>query len=130
MRVHFPLIGILSSILLLMLATTYYPGGTKESRDTVGYNWAHNFISTLFAPTALNGVANPARPFASPGWFIFCFSIAVMFRNLSKKGKSTFQKKAIEIGGIGAAIYAFLVVTPMHNLLATLALHYVDFKSA
>jgi len=122
MRAHFPLIGIFTSILVLLLAATYYPGGTAESPETVGYNWAHNFISTLFAPTALNGAANPARRIAIPGWFIFCLSIAVMFRNISRKGKSRFQKKAIEIGGIGAAIYAFLVVTPMHNLLVTLAL--------
>jgi len=122
MSAHFPLIGILASILLLLLAATYYPGGTAQSPSTVGYNWAQNFISTLFSPTAFNGAANPARRVAIPAWFVLCFSVALIFRNISRKGTSKFQKKAIEIGGVGAAVYAFLVVTPMHNLLVTISL--------
>ena len=122
MKIHLPLTGILVSVLLFLLAATYYPGGTTESAQTVGYDWGHNYICTLFWPTALNGAANPARRFAIPAWFILCLSIAAIFSNISRHGNSKFRNKVIQIGGIGAAIYAFLVVTPMHDLLVTLAL--------
>jgi hypothetical protein len=53
---------------------------------------------------------------------VFCTSIGVLFRNISSKVKSRFHRKTIEIGGIGTAIYAFLVITPMHDLLVSIAL--------
>src|SRR5689334_18209223 len=120
LKIHLPLIGILVSVLLFVLATKYYPGGTTESAETVGYEWGRNYICTLFWPTALNGAANPARRFAIPAWFFLCLSIAIIFRNIARHSNSKFQKKVIEIGGIGAAMYAFLVVTPMHDLLVTI----------
>jgi hypothetical protein len=122
MKSHLPLIGILASIGLFALSTRYYPGGTSDSADSIGYDWKHNFISTLFAPTALNGAANPARRLAIPAMFLFCASIGFLFKDISSKTKSRFHRKAIEICGIGTAIYAFLVITPMHDLLVSIAL--------
>ena len=122
MRRHLPAIGILISVLLFILAATYYPGGTAESAGSVGYQWSHNFISTLFQARALNGAVNPARYVAIPAWFIFCVSIGILFWNIAGKGNPRWHKKPIEIGGIGATVYAFLVVTPMHNLLINIAL--------
>jgi hypothetical protein len=119
---HLPLIGILVSVFLFVLSAAYYPGGTSDSAHSVGYDWTRNFISTLFAVTALNGAANPARRLAIPAMLIFCVSIGVLFRNISRKGKSKFHRRTIEIAGIGTAIYAFLVVTPMHDLLVSIAL--------
>ena len=119
---HLPLIAILVSVVLFALSGSYYPGGTSDSPDSVGYDWSRNFISTLFAPIALNGAANPARRFAIPAMLVFCASLGVLFRNISRKVKSRFHRKTIEIGGIGTAIYAFLVVTPMHDLLVSIAL--------
>jgi hypothetical protein len=119
---HLPLIGILVSVVLFALSGSYYPGGTSDSPDSAGYDWSRNFISTLFAPIALNGAANPARRLAIPAMLVFCISIGVLFRNISRKVKSRFHRKTIEIGGIGTAIYAFLVVTPMHDLLVSIAL--------
>jgi predicted acyl esterase len=54
-RSHLPLLGIVISMCLFFVATTYYPGGTADSATSVGYDWAHNFISSLFAAKALNG---------------------------------------------------------------------------
>lgn len=119
---HLPLIGILTSVFLFVLSAAQYPGGTSNSANSVGYDWAHNFISTLFAASALNGAENPARRIAIPAWLIFCVSIGALFEMISRKGSSKFHKKAIEIGGIGSAIYAFLVITPMHDVLVSIAL--------
>src|SRR5205814_2211909 len=86
------------------------------------YDWANNSISALFQPRALNGAENPARPLAVLAIFIFCVTMAVVFKSISRRGKSRFQKGTIEIAGIGSMVYAFLVVTPMHDVLVTVAL--------
>lgn len=119
---HLPPIGIAVSVCLFLVAARYYPGGTTESATTVGYDWTRNFISSLFAPTALNGAANTARRVAIPAMFVLCLSAGAMFKSISNKGTSKIQRKAIEIGGIGAAVYFFLVVTPMHNLMINIGL--------
>jgi hypothetical protein len=119
---HLPLIGIVVAVGLFLVAATYYPGGTTDSATTVGYDWTRNFISSLFAPTALNGAANTARRVAIPAMFVLCASTGAMFKSISNKGTTKTQRKAIEIGGIGAAVYFFLVVTPMHNLMINIGL--------
>lgn len=120
---HLPLIGILISVLLFVVAATYYPGGTLESAELAGYDWTRHYISTLFAATALNGVANPARYFAIPAMLFYSISIAMVFKSVSLKSPSKAVQKTIEIGGIGSMVYAFLAVaTVMHDLLVSIAL--------
>jgi len=110
---HLPIIGVLAAMVLFALATTRYPGG---------YDWANNTISALFQPHALNGAQNPARTIAVLAVFVFCVSMAVVFKWVSSSAKSRFHKKTIEISGIGSMVYAFLAVTPMHNVLVGVAL--------
>jgi hypothetical protein len=112
-RDHLPLLGVVVALVVFALAAARYPGG---------YDWANYTISALFQPRALNGAENPARPLAVLAIFIFCVSVGVVFKSISRRGKSRFQKKTIEIAGIGSMVYAFLVVTPMHDLLVGVAL--------
>ena len=122
LRHHTPLIAIAAGLCLFFLATRYYPGGTSDSDVTVGYSWTHNFISSLFASHALNGSANPARYIAIPAMLLVCVGLALMFRRISASVGSRVHRKLIEIGGIGSMVYAFLVVTPMHDLMVSIAL--------
>ena len=110
---YLPLIGVLASLAIFALSATRYPGG---------YDWIHHSISALFQPTALNGEENPARKPAMLAVFIFCVSVGILFKSVSMKGKSHFHRKTIEIAGIGSMVYAFLVVTPMHNVLVSVSL--------
>jgi hypothetical protein len=124
LRSHLPLLGIVVSVCLFFVAATYYPGGTTDSATSVGYQWAHNFLSSLFAPIALNGAANPARYVAILAMLVLCVSIGVLFKSISNKSTSKIHRKMIEIGGIGSAVYAFLVVTPMHDLMVDIGLSF------
>ena len=90
MKRYLPLIGILISVRLFVLAATYYPGGSTFSASSAGYDWARNFISSLFRPEALNGAANPARYFAIPAMLILCVSVGFVFKNISDSQKLTF----------------------------------------
>lgn len=92
------------------------------SAETDGYDWANNTISALFQPNALNGDTNPARYFAIPAMLVYCLTLVFIFRTVAKNSVSKFHQKTIEISGIGFAVYAFLIVTPMHNLMVSIAL--------
>ena len=108
-----PLAGVLASFALFAMATSRYPGG---------YDWTRDFISTLFAPSTATGASNEARYVAVLAMFIFCVSVAVLFKFVSRRAKARALGKTLEIGGIGSMVYAFLVVTPMHDLLVGIAL--------
>jgi len=108
-----PLAGVLASFALFAMATSRYPSG---------YDWTHDFISTLFAPLTPTGATNEARYVAIFAMAVFCVSVAVLFKLLSRRAEGRAIRKTLEIGGIGSMVYAFLVVTPMHDLLVGIAL--------
>jgi hypothetical protein len=108
-----PLAGVLASFALFAMAALFYPGG---------YDWTHDFISTLFAPSTSAGAANKARYIAVLAMVVFCVSVAVLFKLVSRRARGRVLEKTLEIGGIGSMVYAFLVVTPMHDLLIGIAL--------
>ena len=110
---YLPLFGVFVSFVVFALAAARYPGG---------YDWVNQSISMLFQPKALNGAENLARPLAMLAVFLFCVSMGVVFKSISSRGKTRFHRKTIEIAGIGAMVYAFLVVTPMHDLLVGIGL--------
>lgn len=122
LKYHLPVLGIAVALCLFVVAASSYPGGATDSASTVGYSWSHNFICSLFAPQALNGAANPARYIAILAMLFLCVSLGIMFKIISMKVGSRPHRKAIEIGGIGAAVYSLLVVTPMHNLMVDIGL--------
>jgi len=114
MSIHrLPLPGVLVSLALIAWAASSYPGG---------YDWTNDFISTLFAPSTATGVANEARFLAVAAMFVLCVSVAVLFVVLSRRAGRRLHRKTLEIGGIGSMVYAFLTVTPMHDLLVSIAL--------
>ncbi len=111
-----------ASIGFFVLAAANYPGGTYYSRTTVGYDWAHNFISSLFLPVALNGAVSSARTYAIPAMLFLSLSLGLVFWHIASKITSKRHKLTIEIGGIGFSVYTFLAITPMHDLMVTISL--------
>ena len=105
--------GVLVSLALFVLAASFYPGG---------YDWEHDFISALFAPSTATGAANKTRYLTVFAMVVFCLSVAVLFRVLSSRTSSRVHKKTLGSGGFGSMVYAFLVVTSMHDLLVGIAL--------
>ena len=112
-RDSLPIAGVLIALALFGLAAWLYPGG---------YDWAHHFISMMFAPTTATGAVNKARPVAILAMFVLCFSQAVLFKRLAGRATRRVHRKTLEIGGIGSMVYGFLVVTPLHDLLVGIAL--------
>lgn len=118
-----PVIGIAVGSLLFVVATLFYPGGTRTSINSVGYDWAQNYVSTLFEPVALNGAVNPARHIAIPAMLSGCVSVATIFGHLAIKCNARSMQKLIALGGTGSMVFAFLAVTtPLHDQLLGIGL--------
>jgi hypothetical protein len=106
-------VGVLVSLALFVTATIFYPGG---------YDWSRDFICTLFVPVTPDGVVNRALYLAVAAMFVLCTSVAIVFNRISHRAGDRRLGKTLEIGGIGSMVYAFFVVTPMHDLVLAISL--------
>jgi hypothetical protein len=119
---HSVLIGLTIGILLLIISTVYYPGGTYENVNSEGYDWVNNYISNLLRPLAVNGEENTARPFAIFGVLFLTASFGLFFVNFSNKIKIRSASLVIKYLGIITTILGFITVVPeMHDIMVTLS---------
>jgi hypothetical protein len=115
------LLGIIISMLLLLVATLYYPGGSQYDEHSIGYDWKNNYLSNLFDQRAVNGSASSSRIWAVPGMFFLSVSFASFFIEFSKKISSKGAANVIRYCGVAAMVFAFLAVTPFHDRMITIA---------
>lgn len=121
LRKHSVLPGIFFSVSLLLIATTFYPGGSEFDKTSIGYNWKTNYISNLFGEKAVNGVDNDARYWAIAGMLFLSASFAVFFIKFSKKIPVKSAASVIKYVGVISMIFTFLIATPLHDLMVTLS---------
>ena len=121
LRKHSILIGIIISLLLLLVATMYYPGGSQHDKNSIGYDWRNNYLSNLFGEKAVNGLDNGSRIWAIFGMLFLSISFALFFIAFSKKIPTKGAAKIVRYFGAGAMIFAFLAVTPYHDIMVTVA---------
>jgi hypothetical protein len=121
LKKHSILLGIIISLLLLFIATWYYPGGSQVDKNSVGYDWKNNYISNLFGKNAVNGSHNSARFWAIGGMIFFSASFAIFFVEFSKKIPAKGASKIIKYVGAGGMFFTFLIATPLHDIMITIA---------
>jgi hypothetical protein len=126
LRKYSILLGIVISLLLLLVATRHYPGGSQYDKNSIGYDWKNNYLSNLFGEKAVNGSENASRVWAIAGMLFLCSSFALFFIDFPKKISSKGAAKIIRYCGVGAMTFSFLAVTPYHDdvirIASTLAL--------
>lgn len=115
------LIGIVTSLSLLLMATLYYPGGSQFDKTSIGFDWRSNYISNLFGEKSVNGSDNSARFWAIAGMISLSASFAVFFYNFSKKIPEKSAASVIKYAGAGGMLFTFLIVTPLHDTMITIA---------
>lgn len=115
------LIGLMTSIVLLLIATWVYPGGSLFDKNSVGFKWSQNFISNLFLEKAINGSDNPSRLWAIGGMLFLSLSFALFFINFSRKIPAKGAAKVIKYVGALGMLFTFLIATPMHDIMVTIA---------
>lgn len=115
-RKYSVLICMFTSVILIIIATLGYPGGSLFDKNSIGFNWSKNFLSNLFAPKAINGSENPGWIWALIGIAFHSVGYGVFFINMSKKIPLKKWAGILKYLGIINIILIFLIATPFHDL--------------
>lgn len=115
------LIGLIISMLLLLISALYYPGGSSHDPNAEGFSMAHNYLSNLFNARAVNGLDNPGKPWAIVGMLFLCATLGGFFIKFSQRIEQKSAANIIKFAGIGSMVFAFLTVTPLHDLMISLS---------
>jgi len=117
-----PTVGILIFIGLYIYAANLYPGGSQLDSNSLGFDWMNNYWCNLMNENGMNGLENPARPFAILALIILCSSLALFFLQFAKyfmeKG---IWKSIIQILGTLSMISSVLIFTKYHDIMTTIS---------
>ena len=118
-----PIFGTLFFVVLYIVATLFYPGGSQVDKNSIGFSWTNNYWCNLLNETAINGQPNPAKPIALTGMFVICFTLSFFWFifpvqiNASKNLKLTIQIS----GTLSMIVACFLFTCINHDLVTNLA---------
>jgi hypothetical protein len=110
-----PTIIILIFVMLYIVATMLYPGGSDVDLHAKGFSWLHNYWCNLTASIAKNGQANPAQSVALTAQFILCIGLLFFWYRLPVLFDQKKIYSAIRWLGCSAMLMAVLVFTPLHE---------------
>ena len=110
------LICVVTSVILIVIATLAYPGGSILDKNSQGFDWSKNFLSNLFATKAINGSENPGWIWALVGMAFHSVGYGIFFINVSKKISSSQWANILKFIGATNIIFIFLIATPLHDL--------------
>ncbi len=110
------LICLAASVILIVIASLSYPGGSLPDKNSIGFDWSKNFLSNLFATKAINGLENPGRIWAVIGMAFHSVGYGIFFINMSKKIPSKQWANILKFIGAANIIFIFLIATPLHDL--------------
>ena len=117
-----PTVGILIFIGLYIYAANLYSGGSQLDSNSLGFDWMNNYWCNLMNENGMNGLENPARPFAILALIILCSSLALFFLQFAKyfmeKG---IWKSIIQILGTLSMISSVLIFTKYHDIMTTIS---------
>jgi hypothetical protein len=109
-------ISLVISVILIVIATLVYPGGSILDKNSIGFGWSKNFLSNLFATKAINGSENPGWIWALIGMAFHSVGYGIFFINMSKKISSRQWANILKFIGATNIIFIFLIATPLHDL--------------
>ena len=107
---------MVTSVILIVIATLAYPGGSLLDKNSIGFDWSKNFLSNLFATKAINGSENPGWIWALIGMAFHSVGYGIFFINMSKKISSRQWANILKFIGATNIIFIFLIATPLHDL--------------
>ena len=120
-RKYSVLICMVISVILMVIATLAYPGGSLLDKNSTGFDWSKNFISNLFEAKAINGSENPSRIWAIIGMAFYSVGYGIFFINMSKKIPSKHVATVLKLVGAANILFCFLIVTPLHDEMVTIS---------
>ena len=122
---HWPfltLTGIALYIILYIIATRYYPGGSNFDKKQIGFHWSTNYWCELLGEYSKNGFINKARPFALVGMIFLSLSISLFWIQLPNSLSLTkISNRTIQLCGALSMVFFSLIFTKYHDLFIGLA---------
>lgn len=117
-----PLIGTLVFLILYIVGSLLYPGGSQMDKHAKGFSWMNNYWCNLLDLYAINGQYNPARPIAMIGMFVLCITIAFFWYLFPKRIEYDKNNKlVIQFSGSLSMSVAMFVFTEMHDTIINAA---------
>ena len=116
-----PLIGIIVFVILYVVATWFYPGGSNVDTTTVGFHWKNNCWGDLVSYTAKNGTVNPARPIALIALVILCSTLAVFWFYVSRLFIENNFNQVVRYSGISSMSATIFLFTGYHDAVINVA---------
>lgn len=109
--------GIIIFLISAPLITQFYPGGSINNANSIGFDWSQNYWCNLFNSKALNDVDNSARPFAISSTIFMFFSLLLFFYFFDDEfGLPKLKKIIIKYFGIASMLIAPFVMTQYHDI--------------
>lgn len=103
------------SLVLIVIASSLYPGGSLLDKNSIGFGWSKNFVSNLFAAKAINGSENSGRIWAVIGMAFQSVGYGIFFIHMSKKIASSWAN-ILKYIGFANILFIFLIATPLHDV--------------
>ncbi|MBK8192178.1 MAG: hypothetical protein IPK76_02765 [Lewinellaceae bacterium] len=117
-----PIIGILIFISLYIYSASLYPGGSQADTNSPGFDWFHNYWCNLLNPQAMNGMPNPARPYAIFAMLILCLSLAFFFNSFTQNYPINKNwDVTINVSGIVSMLCAVLIFSDWHDRMTSVS---------
>jgi hypothetical protein len=121
MKKYSVLICIVISVILILIATFVYPGGSLADKNSIGFVWSKNFISNLFQAKAINGLDNPSRIWAIIGIAFHSIGDGIFFIHMSKKILMRHAANVLKVIGVANISFNFLIATSLHDIMVTIS---------
>ena len=117
-----PVWGICLFVLLYIVATFFYPGGSDVDKATAGFSWQHNYWCELMASQAQNGKVNTARPVSITAMFVLAISLTVFWYQIPRllNGVKS-SKQIIQCSGIASMLIMPFMFTGSHDMVMNIA---------
>lgn len=118
-----PVWGVIVFVILYVIATLYYPGGSPFNQATVGFSWTENYWCNLLNDQAINGQPNGAQPIAMVAMVVLCLTLFSFWWQFPKRAHlAKAIQLTIQLSGALAVLIGFLLFTSIdHDLITNLA---------
>ncbi|MBC7850457.1 MAG: hypothetical protein H7Y31_12020 [Chitinophagaceae bacterium] len=115
-----PVLGAILFLVLYLVATFLYPGGSQANINSIGFSWKHNYWCNLLNEIAINGQPNPARPVAMTAMIILCATLTLFWYFLPRYFTiAKFGKLVIQISSVLTAVVGMLFFTRIDHDVVT-----------
>jgi hypothetical protein len=117
-----PLFGTLIYLLLYIIATFFYPGGSQVDKNSLGFSWTQNYWCNLLNENAVNGQHNSARPIAIVAMFFLCVTLMIFWYIFPKQtGFRKSRKLIVQVSGFASMISIMFISTGLHDIIINIA---------